>query len=347
MNSAIAAAGGGANASASFYNMVAHPHNTTFTHGGVGNPSLCNSAATRSVSRSTDAKETDFEFSEILGRGAFSIVCRAFHRPSNTTYALKRLSRWDISHTPFLERCVKWEINVHRQLRHPNIIRLHTYFVTEQELVLVLELCERGTLFRKLKAAREGCFDEARTARYARQVLRALAYLHENNVLHRDLKLENVLLDGEGRVKVADFGLSWQQAEADHGYMTGSPDRRNQNGFQGTLDYLAPEVIASRSYSPKSDIWALGVMIGEMLTGRPLFYNIDEKATLHNILYAEPQLPPNAANVLSPACLDVLAVILQKSPERRPDAPTLLSHPWFQNANSFQISAQNATAFQC
>lgn len=280
-------------------------------------------AADCHVAATPQASDNDFELLEPIGQGAFSVVVKALHLPSQTLFALKRLSAWNISNTPFLQQCVWWEINVHRLLRHPNVCRLHTYYQTAEELVLVLEYCERGTLKRKLKSTRELAFDEYRAIRYTRQILRGLEYLHGKGVLHRDLKLENILLDGEGRIKIADFGMSWQRAAAE---FQGSdrPSFPNSPNTFGTLDYLSPEVITHQEYTEKSDVWAVGVIVVELLSGVPPFYHAEHKATMRNIVHAQPTLPHN----ISSLCLDFLSNALSKNPKSRWTAAQLLNHPW-------------------
>lgn len=202
--------------------------------------------------------------------------------------------------------------------------------------MLVLEHCERGTLHGKLKSTAQGVFDEGRAARYTRQIVRGAAYLHSKGVLHRDLKLENVLLDFEGRVKIADFGLAWQKEAAEdchspqRGSSMGSGSTVSSSGggggFFGTLDYLSPEIILRQDYSPKSDVWAVGVMLAEMVGGAPPFYQPSEKGSMAAIVHGQPTIP--TWNRLSQSCQNFLQLVLDKDPANRPTTEALLQHPF-------------------
>ncbi|ORC90198.1 serine/threonine protein kinase [Trypanosoma theileri] len=176
------------------------------------------------IIRQEDIRDEDFQRLEILGDGSYSVVVAARHLLSQQVVALKELSRRRLRDL-HLEKQLEWEINVHRRLRHPNVVRMLSYYVTPQSVVLVLEMCPRGTLLQKLKETPGGCFDERRASRYLRQVARALVYLHQHGIAHRDLKLENVLLDGRGVARLGDFG--WSKAVVDS--TLADPNNNNNN----------------------------------------------------------------------------------------------------------------------
>ena len=165
-----------------------------------------------------------------------------------------------------------------------------------------------------------GNFDEEVTRFYAAQIFMALRYLHENDIIYRDLKPENVLIDADGYVKITDFGLSKAN-------ITGDTDAKS---FCGTPEYLAPEVLARGGYGKAVDWWSFGSIMFEMLTGVPPFYEQDREKLFHLIKHEDPDFPAE----LSEACVDLLKGLLTKDPTTRlgcgetgPDE--IMAHPWF------------------
>lgn len=258
-----------------------------------------------------EISDSDFETIECIGQGSYSQVFSAKHLPSGTTVALKKMSRQFIVKRS-MEEQLKCEINVHRKLRHQHIVRLYSYYLTSASVVLVMEYCKNGTLRDRLEKMEK--FDELRASRYARQTARALLYLHENNITHRDLKLENILLDGNGVVKIADFG--WSREISGEGRAT----------VCGTLDYLSPEMLLNSPHTSKTDVWSLGAVIVEMLSGKAPFFRDTEKDTLRAIRCEEPNIPLH----LSESARSLVLQMLQKDPNIRPSMRDVLQHPWIQ-----------------
>lgn len=199
-----------------------------------------------------------FEIGKPLGKGKFGRVYLARHRASGYICALKVLNKAEITRER-AEVHVRREIEVHSNLRHPGILGFYGWFHDTRRIFLILEYAAGGELYRVLQ--REGRFPEPRAARYVAQVALALAYLHGKNVMHRDMKPENILLGLHGELKLADFG-----------YSVHSPGNRRDT-LCGTLDYLPPEMLKSRksSYTRAVDQWTLGVLTYEFLTGEAPF----------------------------------------------------------------------------
>ncbi|CCW59644.1 unnamed protein product [Phytomonas sp. EM1] len=350
-----------------------------------------------------DLSDQDFRREAVLGQGSYSIVTSATHLPSGRLFALKELSRFHLRRNR-MSRQLQWEINVHRKLRHPNVVRLYSYYVTSRYIHLVLELCPGGTILQRLRASAGGRLDELHASRYARHVARALEHIHRNGIAHRDLKLENVLLDARGVAKLADFGWSrsvcsdndrrerergraegegegegaWQPPRRDAEEAEAEVEsRRSESGESaasaappgtrltvcGTLDYLSPEMVSGQPHTAKTDVWSLGAMIVEMLTGQPPFYHASQQETLEAIRTQAPNLcgrrspscpKPTSAHremdeekpaggsglaaaataqdeatvQISPLARNLILSMLKKSPDERPTMEQVLQHPW-------------------
>jgi len=167
-----------------------------------------------------------------------------------------------------------------------------------------------GDIFNEVQLCR---LDERTAATYILQIVRGLQHMHSNFVIHRDIKLENIYLSGEGEIKIGDFG--W----AIH-----NPKNLNSLDVVGTRNYLAPEMLSNEEYDHKVDIWSLGVVAYEMLVGELPFYGVDEKELERNILSAELKLP----GFLSKPCQNLLLRLLTRNPSDRITLEEVLKHPW-------------------
>eukprot|EP00494_Astrolonche_serrata_P027953 UN28218 len=151
-------------------------------------------------------------------------------------------------------------------VRHPNLIRMFGYFYDSNRVYLILEFAAGGEIFDRLRE--EGRFSERKTAAYIRDLASALDYLHSKNIIHRDIKPENLLLDGEGKIRLSDFGWSVH-----------APGKQKRYTICGTVEYLAPEMVEKKAHKNNVDTWALGVLCYEFLVGRSPFES-DNKRTI-------------------------------------------------------------------
>jgi len=197
-----------------------------------------------------------FVFMSQLGSGAFGKVYKVSSKLTNQIYALKVLSKNQITNLNLVEQ-LKNEISILARCNHENVIKLFCAFEDKGYIFLVMELANDSTLFNKIKKMRR--LPEAMVADYMRDIVQAVIYLHSQNpiILHRDIKPENILINN-GRCKIADFGWS-------------NVDDEFRNTFCGTPDYLAPEMINGTGHNEKLDIWTLGVLMYELLHGNPPF----------------------------------------------------------------------------
>lgn len=239
----------------------------------------------------------DYDIGQLLGRGGFAVVYRARDRKTNADVAVKVIDRAAMLDKGALARIVN-EIKVHRLLKHDKIVAMRNCFESDTHIFIVMELCSYGNLFRYLK--QHGPLSEQDASTVIRQLLDALDYLHSRGIVHRDLKLSNILLSCDPsqqlHIKVCDFGLAVQLQHPDEEHYT----------LCGTPNYIAPEVASQQAHSYPADLWSVGCLFYSLVVGSPPFEQGDVKETLRNILsgkYAEP-------TTLSCSALDFLRKLL-------------------------------------
>ena len=206
------------------------------------------------------------------------------------------------------------------QLDHPHIIRLHECFEDKTCIRLVLELCRGGELLDRLHAQSSHHYSERVACGYIHTMVSAIRYLHEHNVVHRDLKLENFLFESEdenSQMKLIDFGLSQYFKKND---IIVSP--------VGTPYYVAPEVL-SGAYNNKCDVWSIGVIAYMLLSGTPPFYGRDDLGTLRSVKEGKVTFDDKYFRGVSATAKHFITTCLNKNIAQRPDAKTLLEHDWF------------------
>jgi calcium-dependent protein kinase len=212
------------------------------------------------------------------------------------------------------------EIRIMAKLDHPNIIRLHEVFEDTKKIHLVVELCTGGELLDRLHKQQGHHYNEKIACTYIKQMLSAVNYCHENNIAHRDLKLENFLFENEladGQLKLIDFGLS---QHFDKNQLINNP--------VGTPYYVAPEVL-NGAYDNRCDIWSLGVIAFMLLSGTPPFYGKNDVETLRAVKIGKVTFDAKLFNGVSSAAKDFITNCLTKNVAKRPNAKTLLQHEWF------------------
>jgi serine/threonine protein kinase len=181
------------------------------------------------------------------------------------------------------------EIDLLKNLKHPNIVKYQGFVKSSENLYIILELCETGSLHSICKDF--GKFPENLVALYMSQVLQGLLYLHEQGVIHRDIKGANILTTKDGLVKLADFGVATRS-------------NVGESSVVGTPYWMAPEVIELSGATTASDIWSLGCTTIELLDGKPPYHNLSPMAALYRIVSEDhPPLPEGASPVSSPCLL--------------------------------------------
>ena len=252
----------------------------------------------------------DYEIVGTLGYGGMGEVYRVRHTISDRMEAMKLLRAGPASGTQaqeMMDRFVR-EIRLLATLQHPNIATLHTAFRHDEQLVMIMECVEGEDLGRRLPAG----LTLEESLRYTRQVLEALRYAHGRGIVHRDIKPSNIMITPQGEVKLLDFGLAL-------GGALGAPDQRltTTGALVGSMHYIAPEHISGEPHDARSDIYAVGVTLYEMITGRlPIEGTTHVQVIAAHLQHAP--APPNKINPKIPAGLSATVMhALAKNPRDR------------------------------
>ncbi|KAL9010472.1 MAG: hypothetical protein Q9173_004603 [Seirophora scorigena] len=247
-----------------------------------------------------------YTLGRLIGKGSFGKVYLALHKLTNGSKVVLKSAKKDDSN---LAR----EIHHHRQFLHPHIARLYEVIVTESLVWLVLEYCPGDELYNYL--LRHGAIPSEKVQKIFTQLVGAVAYVHNMSCVHRDLKLENILLDKNENVKLCDFGFT-REYEGKMSYL---------QTFCGTVCYSAPEMLKGEKYAgEKVDVWSLGIILFALLTGELPFDDDDDLVTKHRILTTEPKYP-----VSMPAdAKTLISQLLSKRPLLRPTMSDILTNPF-------------------
>ncbi|XP_056262210.1 serine/threonine-protein kinase N1-like isoform X2 [Pseudoliparis swirei] len=282
--------------------------------------------ATRSLSHNSLSRRSrgplglqDFKLVAVLGRGHFGKVLLSEYKRAGSLYAIKALKKGDILARDEVESlmCEKRIFETVTGSRHPFLVNLFACFQTPEHVCFVMEYTAGGDLMMHIHA---DVFAEPRAVFYSACVVLGLQFLHDHKIVYRDLKLDNLLLDMQGYVKIADFGLCKEGM--------GFGDRTST--FCGTPEFLAPEVLTDTSYTRAVDWWGLGVLVYEMMVGESPFPGDDEEEVFDSIVNDEVRYP----RFLSTEAIGVMRRLLRRNPERRlgsgeKDAEDVKKQPFF------------------
>ncbi|TYH39185.1 hypothetical protein ES332_D12G162500v1 [Gossypium tomentosum] len=272
--------------------------------------------ATSSAFHKSKTLGNKYMLGDEIGKGAYARVYKGLDLENGDFVAIKQVSLENIAQEDL--NIIMQEIDLLKNLNHKNIVKYLGSLKTTTHLHIILEYVENGSLANIIKPNKFGPFPESLVAVYIAQVLEGLVYLHEQGVIHRDIKGANILTTKEGLVKLADFGVATKLTEADV----------NTHSVVGTPYWMAPEVIEMSGVSAASDIWSVGCTVVELLTCVPPYYELQPMPALFRIVQDEnPPIPDS----LSPDITDFLRQCFKKDARQRPDAKTLLSHPWIRN----------------
>jgi len=263
----------------------------------------------------------DYQLAGKLGRGGSGVVHKAIHVRKGHIVAVKLIS---VAGVPEDEiSSIEMEIRLMRDLHHPNIVKYIDSKLEGSELCIVLEYVEGGSLAKIMHDVGQGTLPATLVALYLSKMLRGLVYLHSEGVIHRDVKAANILVDREGEVRLADFGV----AISTRGGSISGEGEGGMTDVVGTPYWMAPEVIKMSGATDRSDVWSVGCTVIELLTGAPPYADLPQVPALFRIVQdVHPPLPDLAAQ--DPTLHDFLMRCFQKDPQDRADARSLAEHRW-------------------
>ncbi|XP_078155876.1 serine/threonine-protein kinase SAPK3-like [Carex rostrata] len=276
--------------------------------------------------------EERYEALKELGVGNFGVARLARDRKTKELVAVKYIDRGKK-----IDENVQREIINHRSLRHPNIIRFKEIVVTPTHLAIIMEYAAGGELFERICSAGRFSEDEARF--FFQQLISGVSYCHSMEICHRDLKLENTLLDGSPtpRLKICDFG-----------YSKSALLHSQPKSTVGTPAYIAPEVLSRKEYDGKiADVWSCGVTLYVMLVGSYPFEDPEDprnfRKTISRILGIQYSVPDYVR--ISLDCRKLLSQIFVANPSKRITIPEIKKHPWFLKSLPREIAEGEKTNF--
>ncbi|KAM6901998.1 serine/threonine-protein kinase N2 [Lycodopsis pacificus] len=281
--------------------------------------------------RSEGLQMEDFTCISVLGRGHFGKVLLAESKKSDKLYAIKALKKGDIVTRDEVDSlmCEKRIFEVINTSQHPFLVNLYGCFQTADHVCFVMAYSPGGDLMTHIHTS---IFTEEQARFYSSCVLLGLEFLHQNQIVYRDLKLDNLLMDADGFVRIADFGLCKEGM--------GHGDRTTT--FCGTPEFLAPEVLTDNTYTRSVDWWGLGVLVYEMLVGESPFPGDDEEEVFDSIVNDDVRYP----RFLSPESVSLIQKLLQKNPQMRlgggeEDASEIKRHKFFQGMDWAALLAKH------
>ncbi|KAH6654067.1 STE/STE11 protein kinase [Truncatella angustata] len=261
----------------------------------------------------------------LIGQGSFGSVYLALHAITGELLAVKQVetpspgaNSQNDSRKKSMIDALKREISLLRDLRHPNIVQYLGCSSSQEYLNIFLEYVPGGSVQTMLNSY--GALPEPLVRSFVRQILQGLSYLHGQDIIHRDIKGANILVDNKGTIKISDFGIS-KKLEATN-ILGGAAANKNRPSLQGSVFWMAPEVVKQTSYTRKADIWSLGCLVVEMMTGNHPFPDCSQLQAIFKIGggRATPTIPDSA----SPEAMDFLNQTFEIDHNKRPSADELI-----------------------
>jgi serine/threonine protein kinase len=281
----------------------------------------------------------DYILLKVIGRGNFGKVMLVKSKIDNNFYALKCLKKVDVIQMK-CEQLIRSEKRILEDIDHPFIIKLHLTFQTPEKLYMLFDYNNGGELFFHLQNKIRFSEDVARF--YAVQLYLALSYLHYNNIIYRDVKPENIILDKEGYIKLIDFGLAKERFYNDSltGTLCGTSEYLGNNVIK-----LAPELVLGNKYGFGLDWWGFGILLYEMLIGVPPFTDENKTQLFKKIVTGEPTFKYfNDKVSISKEAKDLILKLLAKRPKDRIKPESISQHAFFKNIRFDDIHKRKVIA---
>lgn len=270
----------------------------------------------------------NYEIVELVGEGSFGKVYRARRKQTGHVVAMKFILKKGKNEKDI--RNLRQEIEILTKLNHDNIITLLDAFETSHEFVVVMEYAH-GELFEVLED--DKTLPEEEVQKIAKQLVRALHYLHSNRIIHRDMKPQNILIGPHGTIKLCDFGFARAM----------SCNTMVLTSIKGTPLYMAPELVQEQAYNHTADLWSLGCILYELYYGQPPFYTNNIYTLIQQIVRDPVKFP----EPISPAFKSFLKGLLTKSASGRLNWPHLLNHQFVvETAEDAKLRIQSAAMDQ-
>ena len=261
--------------------------------------------------------EDSFEMLKTLGKGYYGRVFLCEKNDTKKLYAVKVMSKLDIIKRNFFDN-LKNEKMILEKVNNRFVVNLEFCFANPSYIFFVMDFKQGGELYHHLRKRTR--FTENITRFYGAQILLGLHYLHSLDIMYRDMKPENILLDENGNAALADYGISKIIREGE-----------KTKSFVGTPDYVAPEIILQKGHNKMVDVWCFGIILYEMIYGLPPFYNKQQNIMLNNIIKINPTFPKMIK--ISPELEDLISKCLQKDPTKRignSGLEELMEHKFFE-----------------
>ncbi|XP_069461116.1 hormonally up-regulated neu tumor-associated kinase homolog A-like isoform X2 [Ambystoma mexicanum] len=255
---------------------------------------------------------------KMINKGSFAKVMEGLHIPTGQKVAMKVIDKKKAKQDSYVLKNMKREPRIHQMIKHPNIVQLYETLETENSYYMVMELCLGGDLMDRICDKKK--LDEREVRRHTRQIMSAVEHMHRHGIVHRDLKIENFLLDENNNIKIVDFGLS-------NTLKFEGLSQELLNTQCGSPAYAAPELLAHKKYGPKVDVWSMGVSMFAMLTGTLPFtvepFNIKQ---LHQKM-VNGEISPIPPDISSGA-VQFMRVLLEPDPTKRPTVKEAMEEKW-------------------